>query len=64
MKTATDKKVADRSWMTAKDVAAFLKIHTRTVWVLVARGELKSRKISAKITRFRREDVEALGTKR
>lgn len=48
-------------WLTAKDVAAYLNIATRTVWRMVDRGQLVPMRLSRKLIRFNREDIEELG---
>lgn len=47
-------------FLTAREVAAILSITERTVWRMVARGQLSPAKISRRLTRFRAEDVETL----
>jgi excisionase family DNA binding protein len=52
--------LADRSLLTAREVAALLNLSVRTVWALRSAGKLRGRKIGPKATRFKREDVERL----
>jgi excisionase family DNA binding protein len=45
--------------LTIKEVAELLRVAEATVYRLVKRGDLPAIKPSAKITRFRKSDIEA-----
>jgi excisionase family DNA binding protein len=47
-------------FLTAREVAVILSITERTVWRMVARGQLSPAKISRRLTRFRAEEIESL----
>lgn len=45
--------------MTIQDVARYLGVTTRTVYVMVADGRLRAYKLGNRIIRFRRNEVDA-----
>lgn len=47
-------------FLAAREVAEMLGVTQRTVWRLVARGQLTPAKISRRFTRFRAEQIESL----
>jgi excisionase family DNA binding protein len=52
--------LADRSLLTADEVALLMHVSTKTVWRLRSAGKLRGRKVGFKAVRFKREDVEKL----
>ena len=48
--------------MSVKDVAEYLGVTTRTVYVMVADGRLKAYKLGYRIIRFRRDEIDAAMT--
>jgi excisionase family DNA binding protein len=45
--------------MTVADVAAYLNVTTRTVYVMVADGRLRGYMLGSRILRFRRSEIDA-----
>ena len=45
--------------MSVKDVATYLGVTPRTVYVMIADGRLKAYRIGYRIIRFRRDEVDA-----
>ena len=48
--------------MSVSDIAKYLGVTTRTVYVMIADGRLKAYKIGYRIIRFRRDEVDAAMT--
>lgn len=49
-----------KDYLTPKEVAAILSISIRTVYKLIESGDIKALKISERITRIRKQDIETL----
>jgi excisionase family DNA binding protein len=47
-------------YLTRTDAAAYLGVATKTVDRLVSRGDLTAYRLSARLIRFRRDDLDAL----
>ena len=53
-----DPRLVSAQLLTARQVADLLQIHARSVWRLVATGQLKAVRLGSKMVRFRLTDIE------
>jgi predicted DNA-binding transcriptional regulator AlpA len=60
MKAPTDPRFPDAQLLTAREVAALLRIHPRSVWRATSAGDIpKPIRIGPKVVRWRLSDLQA-----
>lgn len=60
-KTETENALAE--WLTIKQVATELKLHTNTIYSMVKRGDLEAFRYNRRVIRIKRTALEALMTR-
>lgn len=59
-KLSTVNQAKAKDFLTPKDVAALLSLSIRTVYKLIESGDIKALRISERVTRIRRQDIDSL----